>query len=88
VSRLYNISLHGIGVVGDIAKSIIDFKLDTKVLAASFKTVDQIYRVSMKEAHSSTINPELLMQLIAHPMTDISMKTFSEDAEGLYYITV
>lgn len=84
VSRLDSISSHGIDVVGDIAKNIIDFKLNTKVLAASFKTVDQIYRVSMKQAHSATIGPELLMQLIAHPMTDISVRTFTEDAEGLY----
>ncbi len=86
VSRLDNISSHGIDVVGDIAQNIIEYGLNTKVLAASFKTVDQIYRVSMKRAHSSTINPELLMQLIKHPMTDISVKTFREDGVGLYDI--
>ena len=86
VSRLDNISSHGIDVVGDIAKNIIDYKLNTKVLAASFKTVDQIYRVSMKQAHSATISPDLLFQLISHPMTDISVKTFIEDATGLYDI--
>lgn len=84
VSRLDNISSHGIDVVADIAQNIIEYKLDTKVLAASFKTVDQIYRVSMKRAHSATISPELLMQLIKHPMTDISVKTFLEDGTGLY----
>ena len=86
VSRLDNISSHGIDVVGDIAKNIIEYELNTKVLAASFKTVDQIYRVSMKRAHSATISPDLLMQLIKHPMTDISVKTFLEDAVGLYDI--
>ncbi len=88
VSRLDNISSHGIDVVGDIAKNIIEYELHTKVLAASFKTVDQIYRVSMKRAHSATINPELLMQLIKHPMTDISVKTFLEDGIGLYDIEI
>lgn len=86
VSRLDNISSHGIDVVGDIAQNIIEYKLHTKVLAASFKTVDQIYRVSMKRAHSATISPELLMQLIKHPMTDISVTTFEQDGEGLYDI--
>lgn len=86
VSRLDNISSHGIEVVADIVQNMIDFDLDTKVLAASFKTVDQIYRVSMSGAHSATISPELLMQLIKHPMTDISVKTFIEDGEGLYDI--
>ena len=84
VSRLDNISSHGIEVVADIVQNTIDFGLDTKVLAASFKTVDQIYRVSMAGAQSATINPELLFQLIKHPMTDISIRQFEADAEDLY----
>lgn len=87
VSRLDNISSHGIEVVRDIAKNMSDYKLNTKVLAASFKTVDQIYRVSMNGSHSATISPELLMQLIAHPMTDISIDKFQQDGEGLYDIS-
>jgi len=87
VSRLDNISSHGIEVVSDIVQNTKDFGLNTRVLAASFKTVDQIYRVSMSGAHSATVGPELLMQLIKHPMTDIGVNTFKEDSEGLYDIS-
>lgn len=86
VSRLDNISSHGIDVVSDIAQNIFEYNLNSKVLAASFKTVDQIYRVSMQRAHSATISPDLLKQLISHPMTDISVKNFEKDGEGLYDI--
>ena len=86
VSRLDNISSHGIEVVSDIVKNISVYNLKGKVLAASFKTVDQIYRVSMAGAHSATIGPELLHQLIKHPMTDIGVKQFELDSEGLYDI--
>jgi len=86
VSRLDNISSHGIEVVGDIVENIALYNLNGKVLAASFKTVDQIYRTSMAGAHSATISPELLYQLIKHPMTDIGVKQFEIDAEGLYDI--
>lgn len=86
VSRLDNISSHGIEVVSDIVSNIIEYNLNSKVLAASFKTVDQIYRVSMAGAHSATIGPELLYQLIRHPMTDIGVKQFEIDSEGLYDI--
>lgn len=86
VSRLDNISSHGIEVVGDIVQNIQEYGLDSKVLAASFKTVDQIYRTSMSGAHSATISPELLHQLIKHPMTDISVAQFETDAVGLYDI--
>ncbi|WP_163709122.1 transaldolase family protein [Mangrovibacterium lignilyticum] len=87
VSRLDNISSHGIEVVRDIAKNMNDFDLPCKVLAASFKTVDQIHRVSMNGSHSATVSPDLLMQLIRHPMTDISVKTFLEDGKDLYDIS-
>ncbi|MFY9150458.1 MAG: transaldolase family protein [Prolixibacteraceae bacterium] len=86
VSRLDNISSHGIEVVSDIVQNILYYELNSKVLAASFKTVDQIYRVSMAGAHSATIGPELLHQLVKHPMTDIGVKQFEIDAEGLYDI--
>lgn len=86
VSRLDNISSHGIEVVSDIVQNIMEYGLNGKVLAASFKTVDQIYRVSMAGAHSATIGPELLHLLVKHPMTDIGVKQFEIDAEGLYDI--
>ncbi len=86
VSRLDNISSHGIEVVSDIVKNTQDYNLPTKVLAASFKTVDQIYRVSMSGAHAATINPELLYQLVKHPMTDISVRQFEIDGKDLYDI--
>lgn len=86
VSRLDNISSHGIEVVANIVQNTVDYNLDSKVLAASFKTVDQIYRVSMAGAHSATISPELLHQLISHPMTDISVDKFSIDGKEFYDI--
>ena len=86
VNRLDNISSHGIEVVGDIVQNIAEYGLNGRVLAASFKTVDQIYRVSMCGAHSATIGPELLYQLINHPMTDIGVDQFEQDAKGLYDI--
>ncbi|MDC7226895.1 MAG: transaldolase family protein [Spirochaetales bacterium] len=84
VSRLDNIASRGIDVVNDIVINMSEFNLNTKVLAASFKTVDQIYRISMDGCHSATISPELLMQLIKHPMTDSSIETFLIDGKGIY----
>jgi fructose-6-phosphate aldolase 2 len=86
VNRLDNISSHGIEVVGDIVENIETYGLKGRVLAASFKTVDQIYRVSMAGTHAATISAELLHQLITHPMTDIGVKQFEIDAEGFYDI--
>jgi len=86
VNRLDNISSHGIEVVSHIVKSFNDFKLPTKVLAASFKTVDQVHRVSLTGCYSATISYELLERLRSHPMTDTSVETFLKDGKNLYDI--
>jgi fructose-6-phosphate aldolase 2 len=86
VNRLDNISSHGIEVVKHIVENIEHFKLNTKVLAASFKTVDQVHRVSMVGSHAATISYEIIEMLRSHPMTDMSLEWFARDAKGLYDI--
>lgn len=86
VNRLDNISSHGIEVVGNIVENIKTFGLNTKVLAASFKTVDQLHRVSMCGSHSATISYEILDRLRSHPMTDMSVEWFEKDGDKLYDI--
>jgi fructose-6-phosphate aldolase 2 len=86
VNRLDNISSHGIEVVKHIVENIEHFNLNTKVLAASFKTVDQVHRVSMVGSHAATISYEIIEMLRSHPMTDMSLEWFARDAKGLYDI--
>ena len=86
VNRLDNISSHGIEVVGNIVENIKHYGLNTKVLAASFKTVDQVHRVSMMGSQAATINFEILERLRSHPMTDMSVEWFEKDAKDLYDI--
>lgn len=86
VNRLDNISSHGIEVVKYIVDTFRDYKLNTKVLAASFKTVDQVHRVSMVGGHAATVSYELLERLRSHPITDISIETFIKDGKDLYDI--
>lgn len=86
VNRLDNISSHGIEVVKHIVENIEYFKLNTRVLAASFKTVDQVHRVSMVGSHAATISFEVLERLRSHPMTDMSLEWFEKDGKDLYDI--
>lgn len=86
VNRLDNIVSHGIDVVSDIAKSIRMFGLSTKVLAASFKNVDQVYRVSLTGCHAVTLSQEILIALMSHPMTDKAVQDFKADGESIYDI--
>lgn len=84
VNRLDNISSHGIDVVDDIVKAFKVNNIPSKVLAASFKNVDQVYRVSMVGCHAVTASYDVLMAIASHPMTDKSVEDFLADSAKLY----
>ncbi|HCX65113.1 MAG TPA: fructose-6-phosphate aldolase [Eubacteriaceae bacterium] len=84
VNRLDNISSSGIKVVEDIVTLIDRYDLDTQVLAASFKNVEQVHQVSLSGAHSVTIDPELYEKLLYHPLTQESVIDFIVDGHTYY----
>lgn len=84
INRLDNISCHGIDVVADLVHLIDVYNLDTKLLAASFKNVDQVHGVSMAGAHAVTISPQLFEHLIYHPLTNQAVRDFEEDGQRYY----
>lgn len=84
VNRLDNIVSHGIEVVSDIVRGIKMYNLHTKVLAASFKNVDQVYRVSLTGCHSITLSYEIFLALTSHPMTDRGVLDFEKDGSQFY----
>jgi len=88
VNRLDNIVSHGIEVVSDIVKGIKLYGLHTKVLAASFKNVDQVYRVSLTGCHAVTASYEVLISLMNHPMTDRGVMDFEKDGAQLYDVII
>ncbi len=84
VNRIDNIAGDGVGVVSEIVKLFHIYKLETKVLAASFKNVQQIHKVSLAGCHAITINGELLDGLLQHPLTNSSIDQFNSDWESVY----
>lgn len=84
VNRLDNISSDGVGVVSDITNLLKIYNLDSKVLAASFKNVEQVHRISLVGAHAVTVQPELLESMIYHPLTDAAIIDFAKDWRSRY----
>lgn len=84
VNRLDNISSDGIGVVADIMTFIRAYEMPTKVLAASFKNVEQVHRVCLLGAHAVTITPDLFETLLYHPLTDRAVWDFYHDGVPYY----
>ena len=84
VNRLDNIVSDGVNVVGDIVTLFKAHNIETKVLAASFKTVEQVHKISMLGTHAITITPELYDSIIYHPMTLYAIDDFKAVWESVY----
>lgn len=84
INRLDNIGGDGPNVVSEIIQLFDLNGLDAKVLAASFKNVEQVHRVMLNGAQSVTVNLDLMDQLLYHPLTDSSVEQFVCDFEGVY----
>ncbi|WP_199911810.1 transaldolase family protein [Dongshaea marina] len=67
VNRLDNICGDGTAVAADMVQLIENYQLDAKVLAASFKNIQQVHKVALAGVQSVTIAPDLMEQLLVHP---------------------
>ena len=84
VNRLDNIIADGCEVVAEITKQLNLYNLDCRVLAASFKTAEQVHKCASAGCHSVTVTSDILKALISNPMTDVAVATFEKDWENVY----
>lgn len=84
VNRLDNIVADGINVVAEIVKIFKLYNIKTQVLAASFKTPEQVHKVALNGCDTVTINPDLFKMLITHPLTDKAVTDFASDWKNFY----
>ncbi len=84
VNRLDNIVGDGCGVVAEIVNQFEIFGMDCKVLAASFKNVEQVNKCASVGCHSVTVSLDILEGIISHPMTDAAIAGFDKDWAGVY----
>jgi fructose-6-phosphate aldolase 2 len=84
VNRLDNIIGDGTAVVAEIVNQLDLYGLDCKVLAASFKTAEQVHKCSSVGCHSVTVDSKILKTIISYPMTDAAIKGFEDDWKNVY----
>ncbi len=84
VNRLDNIVSDGVNVVSEIVNMFNTHGMKTKVLAASFKTVEQVHKIGMVGGHAVTVNPDILENLIYHPLTMYAIDDFAADWQSVY----
>ncbi len=84
VNRLDNIIADGCEVVKEIVRQLEIYNLNCKVLAASFRTAEQVHKCASSGCHSVTVSAKILKSLIVNPMTDVAVRAFERDWEEAY----
>lgn len=84
VNRLDNIIADGCEVVKEIVRQLEIYNLNCKVLAASFRTAEQVHKCASAGCHSVTVSAKILKSLILNPMTDVAVRAFERDWEEAY----
>jgi transaldolase len=83
VGRLDDIGHDGMEVVRDLVAIYKTYELKTQVIAASIRHPMHCITAAKAGAHIATIPHNVLMQMIAHPLTDIGIAKFMADWKKL-----
>ncbi len=84
VNKLSDICVDAISVVGEIAREFDRFSLNTRILSASFRNVDQVNQVALMGSHAITLPVPFFDKLIDHPMTSLALQGFEADWRAVY----
>ena len=84
ISRSENLCADGVGTVADIAKIFDVSGSDTQILAASFKTAQEVLDVAVEGCHAATIGSSIMKMLISHTTTDTSILGFEKDWKSAF----
>lgn len=80
VGRLDDIGQDGMAVVGDIVEIFDRYHFPTQVLAASLRHPLHVVQAAQAGAHIATMPYSVFRSMFKHPLTDVGMQKFLEDA--------
>lgn len=81
VGRLDDIAQDGLDLIADICTIYNNYDFDTEVLVASVRNPIHIVESAKMGAHVATLPPNVLKQLVSHPLTDKGLAAFLADWE-------
>jgi fructose-6-phosphate aldolase 2 len=84
VNRIDNLTGSGVRVVAEIAELYKTYNLQTEILAASFKNVQQVHDVCLAGAHAVTAGPDIIKKFITFPSTSNDVSAFKEQWQSAY----
>ncbi|MBI3204560.1 MAG: fructose-6-phosphate aldolase [Polyangiaceae bacterium] len=83
VGRLDDLSEDGMELIQQIVTIYDNYDFDTEVLVASVRHPIHVVQSALMGAHVATIPFKVITQLAKHPMTDLGLAKFLEDAKKI-----
>ncbi len=81
IGRLDDINLDGLDLIADIRTIYDNYGFETRILAASIRSVNHISECAKIGADVATAPPSVLRKMVEHPLTDKGLATFLKDWE-------
>ncbi|MCS7150691.1 MAG: fructose-6-phosphate aldolase [Caldimicrobium sp.] len=81
LGRLDDIGHDGILLIEEIMRIYENFGIETEVIAASIRHVDHVRRCALIGVDIATIPFKVIEQMLKHPLTDIGLSKFIDDAK-------
>jgi len=83
IGRIDDISWDGMDLIGQIRAIYDNYGFETEILAASIRHPQHMVQSMLLGADCGTLPPNVLYQLLKHPLTDIGLERFLADWESL-----
>ena len=79
LGRMDDCNLDGTSLISEIKNIYANFGFDTKILAASIRTINHVKQCAILGADVATIPVNVFEKLIKHPLTDAGLEQFAND---------
>jgi transaldolase len=83
IGRLDDLSEDGMELIRQIVTIYSNYDFDTEILVASVRHPVHVVQAAMLGADIATLPFKVITQLAKHPMTDIGLKRFLDDAKSI-----
>lgn len=83
IGRLDDIGQTGMDSIAHIKKIYDNYNFKTQILVASIRSPEHLHKSALLGAHVATIPMKTFQQILSHPLTDIGLARFTEDAKKI-----
>jgi transaldolase len=79
IGRLDDAGLEGMALIREIRQIYDNYVFDTEILAASIRHVNHVKEAALAGADVATVPPQVIRDLVKHPLTDKGLAAFLAD---------